>query len=704
VVGVLRGFGAAWRWVLQTIGKALQPVATVLKKYLVEPVSAALDPTALAKGAGYAFGALAQGILWAANTAIFPAVIAIARFIADFLMGFSPPPKGPLSTIDKGGANVMLAWLEGFTGVGLQPVRAVAAEVDAELGAIGRMSAQQVEARLARLDAALQPFEDRLAIVKARVEAITEPLKGLQDALEKKLARALERFTKGQASAEEVRALDRQRAAIEEQLASAADLTTEAEYQLALKKSQQAVERVLLAIQARRVKGTEQQAVAAEKVAVATDKVAEATEKATGGGGGGEMELPAAGGGALPELGGDPVGEFLGVSDEEISQMWGELGRAFSGGFEAIAGDDLAQAQAHLQTLRGELGRIKGSKPFQTLQDAVETVFGTGEGSLWSRIEAFGNDVQTFFSVTLPGYFTGLPGTLQQKLVTPFSNAVSDVFNALMGSGRTVTVTLKNSIEQVPLSLATWLAALPTRLAETLVTPFTQKVRETWGYLTDTANPDSLASKVSAIPGEVATWLTGLADRLGESLVTPFYDKAAEVWDTLLGDGPQSLKTTLSDLPGKIGEWLADLPGKLTEALFKPFEDVINDILAKLDFLPDWLKERLGIGGESGGGQPAKVEGPRGFGARGGRVKPGELWVVGERGWEFFRPDVPGTIIPHSQSVRLLNRMQPLPTVTPARAVTNYHTTTSTVLTVNFHGGDDRQNLRMKLSEAKALL
>jgi hypothetical protein len=411
------------------------------------------------------------------------------------------------------------------------------------------------------------------------------------------------------------------------------------------------------------------------------------------------------GGGALPELGGDPIGDFLGVSDEEITQMWGELGKAAGDAFQDIAGDDLARARQNLATLRGELGRIRGSKPFQTLQDAVNAVFGTGEGSLWSQIKRFGDDVQTFFSATLPGYFDGLPGTLQQKLVTPFTAAVKDVFDALMGSGRGVTLTLKAAVEQVPVSVVTWLSGLGERLAENLVTPFSERVRETWGYLTDAANPDSLAAQVSAIPGAVAGWLTGLGERVREALVQPFYDQAAAVWDRLLGDGPDSLKTTLTSLPGQMAGWLKDLPGKLKEALLGPFEEVVNDILAKLDFLPDWVKDRLGIGGDSGGGQPAQpFEGPRGFGARGGRVRPGELWVVGERGWEFFRPDVPGTIIPHSQSVRLLNRLQPLPTVTPARAVTNVSNTTSTVLTVNFHGGNDRQNLRMKLSEARALL
>lgn len=37
----------------------------------------------------------------------------IAQSIADYLVGQSPPPLGPLSNIDEGGANVMGAWIEG---------------------------------------------------------------------------------------------------------------------------------------------------------------------------------------------------------------------------------------------------------------------------------------------------------------------------------------------------------------------------------------------------------------------------------------------------------------------------------------------------------------------------------------------------------------------------------------------------------------
>lgn len=709
LVGVIRLFGRAWNWVLETVSKILGPIAGILKKYLVEPVTKALDPAEFARRAGNAFGALAQGILWAFNTLIAPVIIEIATFIADFLMGFSPPKRGPLSKIDEGGANVMRAWLEGFMGVSLQPVKEVAAEVNAALGRIGTFTENQVQARIAQLDAALQPFIDRLDIAKAKMEALIEPLKGVQDALQKKLARQLERFTKGEVDAEAVRALDRQNAALSERIQMAEDMTVEAEYQLALKKSEQAVERALLAIQARRAKKTEDAATATEKLSAATGKAASDAEKAAKGGGKADEELPA-GGGFAPDMGGDAIGDWLGVSSEEVDQMWGEISTAFADGFEDIAGDDLAKAKENWGSLKTQLDRIGQSKPFQALQDAVSSIFGTGPDSLWNKIETFGTNVSDFFTVTLPGAISGVPNTIQTKLVTPFTNAVSDVFNSIAGTGRGVTVTLKNTLEQIPTSVVTWLKDLGTKVKDNLVKPFTDKVTDIFHAIVGGGGRDqtySLKSIIEQIPASIAGWLSDLATKVKENLVQPFIDKVTDVWNALAGDGVDSLKTKLSDLPNQLGDWLKDLPAKLTEFLFSPFENVVTDILTKLGEIGQKVIELLGLGGGDSDwtihpqtGKPVKPQ----LGARGGKPKAGELWVVGEQGWEFFRPDVPGTIIPHRKSVDMLRNMAPVRTVPTGGGVNNVTTNNSTVLTVNFNGGDNRQNLRMRLSEARALL
>src|SRR5690606_5692864 len=133
VVGVFRTLGYAFQWIAEQAATLFAPVKDIVIKYIVEPFTRLLDPTAFAKAAGNVFGAYAYGILWAANTLIYPAVIAIAEFIADFLMGFSPAKKGPLSKIDVGAANLMRTWLEAFTGVPLTPVENMMGRVNSLL-------------------------------------------------------------------------------------------------------------------------------------------------------------------------------------------------------------------------------------------------------------------------------------------------------------------------------------------------------------------------------------------------------------------------------------------------------------------------------------------------------------------------------------------------------------------------------------------
>ena len=233
------------------------------------------------RGAGAVIGAFGNAILQAYNAVVAPIILFIATAIANFLVGESPPPEGPLSRIDQGGANTMLAWMEGFAGVGLEPVERVAANVNAALGDIGRATLPQVEARLAQLDAALQPFNDQLAIVKANFEAINEPAKAALDAIDRQTAKAMEALARGEAgSAEAVRALDAQRERIEGALGAQQDLVDQAQIQQALARSQQTEERALLTIQQARLKAIERMAGANEAVTKATKDAAEASKGA----------------------------------------------------------------------------------------------------------------------------------------------------------------------------------------------------------------------------------------------------------------------------------------------------------------------------------------------------------------------------------------------------------------------------------------
>ena len=125
------------------------------------------------------------------------------------------------------------------------------------LGAIGDLSGKQVKARLMQLDKALQPFQDRLSIVKATFDSIQEPAQAALNAIDRQMETALKALESGQASAADtVKALDAQRQAIEDYVAAQQQSVDNAQIQLTLASAQQAQERALLAIQQKRVKAT----------------------------------------------------------------------------------------------------------------------------------------------------------------------------------------------------------------------------------------------------------------------------------------------------------------------------------------------------------------------------------------------------------------------------------------------------------------
>ncbi len=377
VVSVLRGVGQGLNWLVQQAQVYLAPFVNIIRTYIVEPIAKWLDPTMFARRGGNVIGALATGLMWGANTFVFPAVLQIAQMIANFLMGMSPPPEGPLSTIDRGAANVMRAWVEGFIGVPLDPVYRVAAEVDAALGSIGSMAGDAVRARLALLDAELQPYLDRLEILKAQVKSITDPLTKAKEAVQTRLNTAVKGFFSGLVSAEQVRSLDKQNEQLIRQLDLYESMTAEAEYQVAMMESRQAVERVLLGIQARRTDGD----IAA---ANATTKAAKATERAANATGGGAAEIAPAG---VPGIGGfaisdSAVGDFLGVSDDEIAAFWADMGGAFNEGMAEVPGFSEQMNLMALNTakLSDRIDHIKNTEGFTVIANAFDSVFGEGSG------------------------------------------------------------------------------------------------------------------------------------------------------------------------------------------------------------------------------------------------------------------------------------------------------------------------------------
>lgn len=369
-IATIRLLGVAWKWVLEQTGRLLKPILQLIKAFAERIFGKDLNAQKFFEGGARAIGALAAGILKAANKYVFPAVIFIAKFIADLLVGMSPPPVGPLSKIDQGGANTMLAWLQGFTGVSLDPVTKVAQEVNAAMGSIAGWSLKQVETRLAQLDDLIRPFQERLSIIENRMNAILNPLKQIEGILDKRLDTALGDFFAGKLDAESVRALDRQKAALQERIAGVERASDEAAYQLSLKQLELVNERTLLEIQRDRLKALEQ--INGEAGDAATT-IPDALDLSN---------LP------VPD---DPVGQFLGLDEDAIKKSMAGIVDALTEGWEGAGGPEaLAEAYGNISQLKTQLGRIASADIFKGLKDTFNTVFGTGPDSLLGKVVSFG--------------------------------------------------------------------------------------------------------------------------------------------------------------------------------------------------------------------------------------------------------------------------------------------------------------------------
>jgi tape measure domain-containing protein len=81
----------------------------------------------------------AGGLLSGAGSAIQSAANFIAQTIADYLIGNSPPPVGPLKDIATGGAAVIQAWVDGMkTGVDASGIQEIAQQVTDALGNVSK--------------------------------------------------------------------------------------------------------------------------------------------------------------------------------------------------------------------------------------------------------------------------------------------------------------------------------------------------------------------------------------------------------------------------------------------------------------------------------------------------------------------------------------------------------------------------------------
>ncbi len=831
IIASFRLLGQVLAWLLMIAGKVFAGIVKQVNKFSTS-FFAKLDPQKFFEGGARIIGALAEGFLWAANNILLPAVIAIATLVADFLVGFSPPKKGPLSAIDKGGQNVMLAWLDGLTGVGLEPVEAVAEQVNQALGDIGTFSAEQIESRLLVLDDALQPFIDNLEIAKAKFEAIVTPLEQILGIVDRRLDKALEGFFKGQVSEEVVRSLDRQREAVQDRIDAAQGMTDQAATQLALAQSQQAVERALLEIQRRRLTATDE-----EDAALA--QLAEKLKK----GSGDNLEEILSGG--LGDLGGlgltDPLAEFLGIDESAVASSMDGIKDAFKEGFGSEGLAALKTFKNKTGDLKDQLDRISGSsgakkikKFFQSIIDGANNLADKFNGFIgkfepaWNTFAGLFDDVDpkliesiaaallllvapTIISGMISVAVSAMGMTAGLLLMTAGSviTGVTALGGALLGlaaaalpllllagviyAAKTNFGGFRTALDQVKEGLdeGDWrktadgvldaVTAIPKGLAQAAldfagIDADVQKGLDTWPGIFDnlrksiTALPGFINDKLGGVPGDiwdalvapfvdavkgvtnlifggegrdvdaslksilegivvgVALWLFGLPAALLLVLYKVFEDEINHILDKIFGEeNADSLRSQLSSLPDKIAEWLIRLGDQLKKHLLKPFEDVITSILGKLGEIGNKVIELLGLGGDGNSEGGHSPFGPGGApwrntqgGAKGATVRPNELWVVGEEGWEFFRPNVGGEVIPHNQSTAMLRQMRQItrapsalmglmsgPTANvqyaPSTSSANYNNTSNdNRQTTNNFNVRGQQSMRLAQMQAKA--
>ncbi|MBU9788894.1 transglycosylase SLT domain-containing protein, partial [Lentilactobacillus sp. G22-6] len=139
------------------------------------------------------------------------------------------------------------------------------------------------------------------------------------------------------------------------------------------------------------------------------------------------------------------------------------------------------------------------------------------------------------------------------------------------------------------------------------------------------------ANGFSASPSQISAWMRVISR---ESKGDP---KAINNWDSNAKAGHPS-----KGLVQTIGPTFAAYKFKGHNQIYNGFDDLLAGI--------NYMKHIYGKGPSAF----ARVSGPEGY-AKGGHMNRNKLSIVGEKGWELFKPDTAGTVIPHEASEKIIN-------------------------------------------------
>lgn len=542
-------------------------------------------------------GAFAAGMLRAANTLVLPTVIAIATLIADFLVGQSPPPKGPLSHIDDGGAATMEAWLAGFVGVGLDPIEKVVGEVNAAMGSIANFSISQVETRLKELDKALQPFADRLAIVKANFEALQPVTDAAFSIIDRQMDKAVQALAMGaEGSAEQVRQLDAQRQALQEYIDAQQESIDQAQIQYALAQAAQARERVLLEIRKKQLE--------VDKIVDPVEREKKQKEL--------DKEKEKAGSGSTPpELGGSGFGL---PTPDKGGGFVGELKDLFEGGFELGGGtEELKKFQQGGKLLQDQFDRIgKGLSEsplinnIKTAMDNIAKLFDptNSEGWIFKVLQWLAEQSDTGNPKGIVGWFVNLPNTLRNavsdlsgiiktQVVDPISKAFVDALDpsnkeSLAGKfNHFFTEDGDGTLQGILKAPLTW-------FNDNVLVPILQMFTDFINAVVDPQNVESLAGRMLEFftgsgEGTLQYFLTAPIRWFVDTVLTPLIQQFDDLWNALLGENnAESFASKIANFftgegEGTLKAILSSIATWVKATIANPFIGAFNSVIEAIE-------------------------------------------------------------------------------------------------------------------------
>ncbi len=532
ITEIIRIIGAGIRLAIGVFAAAFKAIGKAIGGFfggVGEDVDLNINQLAynLGYGGAHIIGSFAAGII-RGGTFVLRAVTSIAQIVADFLMGFSPPKRGILSTIDQGGENVAIAWSEGFSKGVMKSFGEATQFVNERLGAIAYFSREQLQGGLAALDLALRPFKESLAIVKADMQAIAGFTDPAMKILERQRTALLKAFGRGESGLdiEALRAQDRQIAQLKELKSLSEDQVDKAQLQLSLAEAQQAQQRALYQIALDRL-GKE------EAIGNAAKNAAKDMSKAAGGGGAQGGEGAAAGlqlgGGGIPDL----------LTNEDIEAAKGKIIAAISGvvasgasgisaGFaDSGVSDALAGLTGQAGALKGQIGRIGEADPAKAIADKFSGI----KDKLTAPLE----EVRTFLNDQFKAMF-GEEGTITAFL-TGFGEKILSVFTG----------------DESPITLA------KNALSETLT-----KMAEDFLWL-----KDQIDEKLSFVTDFISSIFIN-----EDSIMFKAFEGVKTLIDKIIGD--EGFMRLINDGEGTLKGALTDLTDTLWNALVVPIKDALQ--------------------------------------------------------------------------------------------------------------------------------